>query len=483
MTNVITRFAPSPTGGLHIGSARTALFNLIYAKHFGGKFRLRIEDTDFARSKPEFTQLLMQDLRWLSIEENDEVVHQSARLEEYKKYAHHLVEIGKAYYCDRSYDELAQLHRENKKVRGKRCGARDNNPIRLLIENGATEIHDLVQGKITINHEELDDMVLMRSDGTPTYMLAVVVDDIEMNVSHVIRGVDHLTNAFRQVQIYSALGAKIPNFGHIPLIHGEDGDKLSKRHGATHIGQYREMGYLKESIINYLMCLGWTHPQKEFFSIQEVIECFDIKKVSKSSARFNIKKLNHINTHYIKNSHVDNLIEKIKQDMKSEYIESMINKCGLEKIHNAFKYFIPRSENLLEISNMMELVEKRASDINLDQFYQMIRDLFLKKNITIKQNINIVLSCTIVRLIKMFEKFKNEGLKWSVDEIKAQCKKFCEEDDEVEISILMPILRYSIIGTFKLSPPLYEFMEILGLEIVVERLSAVKKILKKLLTA
>ena len=311
--NIRVRFAPSPTGSLHIGSARTALFNFLYAKHTGGKFLLRIEDTDKERSTEEFAQEMITSLDWLGIISDEPVVYQSSNLSKHQEIAYKLVNMGAAYYCYTSPEEL-QANREMFEKQGK--GSKFQSPwrdsknappagvkpvIRLKMpQEGSTEIHDLIQGKVKVENAQLDDMILLRADGTPTYMLAAVVDDHDMQISHIIRGDEHFNNAFRQLQIFKALNWSMPTFAHIPLIHGKDGAKLSKRHGAVGLEYYKEQGYLPEAINNYLLRLGWGHGNEEIISRTQAIEWFDIKDVKKSPARLDFDKLLHLNAHYIK---------------------------------------------------------------------------------------------------------------------------------------------------------------------------------------
>lgn len=312
-TSVVTRFAPSPTGFLHLGGARTALFNLLYARHHGGKFLLRIEDTDRARSTQPAIDAILSGLRWLGLDWDGDAVFQFARAHRHVEVANAMVASGSAYRCYLTADELAKMRAEAeaaKKPLRIRSPWRDKAPsdpdaphvIRLKAPlDGATTINDLVQGQVTVQNAELDDLVLVRSDGTPTYMLAVVVDDNDMGVTHVIRGDDHLNNAFRQLPIYRAMGWAEPVYAHIPLIHGSDGAKLSKRHGAVGIEAYRdELGILPEALDNYLMRLGWGHGDAEIISREQAIEWFDLANVGKSPSRFDLKKLEHLNGHYIR---------------------------------------------------------------------------------------------------------------------------------------------------------------------------------------
>ncbi|QKS00705.1 glutamate--tRNA ligase [Sphingomonas sp. CL5.1] len=311
--SVVTRFAPSPTGFLHLGGARTALFNLLYARHNGGKFLLRIEDTDRARSTQPAIDAILNGLKWLGMDWDGDVVFQFERAARHVEVAEAMVAGGNAYRCYLTPDELARMRAEAeaaKKPLRIRSPWRDKAPddpaaphvIRLKAPlEGAVTIHDRVQGEVTVQNAELDDLVLVRSDGTPTYMLAVVVDDHDMGVTHVIRGDDHLNNAFRQLPIYRAMGWPEPAYAHIPLIHGADGAKLSKRHGAVGIEAYRdELGILPEALDNYLLRLGWGHGDAEIISREQAIEWFDLASVGKSPSRFDLKKLEHLNGHYIR---------------------------------------------------------------------------------------------------------------------------------------------------------------------------------------
>src|SRR6202047_4403402 len=313
---IVTRFAPSPTGFLHIGGARTALFNWLYARGRGAKMLLRIEDTDRERSTEPAIAAILDGLRWLELDWAGEVIYQPTRAARHREVAEALLASGNAYRCYATPEELASM-REKARAEGRTRlydGLwRDRDPseapagmkptIRLRApQTGETVIEDQVQGRVVWQNENLDDLVLLRGDGNPTYMLAVVVDDHDMGVTHIIRGDDHLINAARQKQIYDALGWDVPNMSHIPLIHGPDGSKLSKRHGALGVDAYRAMGYLPEALRNYLLRLGWRQGDKEFFSTQEMIEAFDLAHVGRSPARFDFAKLESMNGHYIRNT-------------------------------------------------------------------------------------------------------------------------------------------------------------------------------------
>ncbi|MEO0892094.1 MAG: glutamate--tRNA ligase [Pseudomonadota bacterium] len=309
---VVTRFAPSPTGYLHIGGARTALFNWLFARGRGGTFLLRIEDTDRARSTPEATQAILDGMAWLGLDHDGEVISQFERAARHAQVAQELLTSGTAYKCFSSQEEI-QSFRDAAKAEGKstlfRSPWRDADPsthpdapyvIRIKApQTGDTVIKDAVQGDVTIRNDQLDDMVLLRSDGTPVYMLAVAVDDHDMGVTHVIRGDDHLNNAARQMMIYSAMGWPLPVYAHIPLIHGPDGKKLSKRHGALGVEDYRDMGYPAAAMRNYLARLGWSHGDDEFFTDAQAQAWFDVAGIGKSPARFDFKRLDHLSGQHI----------------------------------------------------------------------------------------------------------------------------------------------------------------------------------------
>jgi glutamyl-tRNA synthetase len=322
---IVTRFAPSPTGFLHIGGGRTALFNLLYARRYGGKMLLRIEDTDLERSTEAAKDAILDGLRWLGIAWDDEVVYQSQRAERHRLAVAELLARGNAYRCFATPAELEEMRETAmKEGRPPRYDGRwrDRDPanapagakpaIRLRAESeGTTIVEDQVQGRVEIPNKDLDDLVLLRSDGSPTYMLAVVVDDHDMGVTHVIRGVDHLTNAARQIQIYRGFGWAVPNMAHIPLIHGPDGAKLSKRHGALGVDAYRAMGYLPEALRNYLVRLGWSHGDQEIFSQSEMESLFDLKQVGRSAARFDFAKLENLNGVYLRAASDERLLQAI----------------------------------------------------------------------------------------------------------------------------------------------------------------------------
>ncbi len=320
-----TRFAPSPTGMLHIGGARTALFSWLYARHHGGEFILRIEDTDRERSTDEATQVILDGLNWLGLDWDEEPVFQASRQAEHIRAVEQLIEKGHAYRCYCSREELDGM-RQAQRAAGKkpmydgRCRQRSEQPddrnqpsvIRFRSpDEGETIVNDLVLGSVSFPNAELDDLILLRSDGTPTYNLAVVVDDAGMDITHVVRGSDHLNNTPRQIQLYQALGLPIPQFAHIPLIHGPDGAKMSKRHGSVAITEYRDQGYLPDAVNNYLARLGWSHGDEEVFSRQQLIGLFDLRQVGKAAARFDQQKLDWLNGHYLRQANAADLVSEV----------------------------------------------------------------------------------------------------------------------------------------------------------------------------
>jgi len=323
---VVTRFAPSPTGYLHIGGARTALFNWLFARHHGGQFQLRIEDTDRARSTPQATDAILRGMDWLGLDHDGQVISQFDRMDRHAEVAHEMLASGHAYKCFSTQDEIAAF-REDARAAGKstlfqspwRDADTASHPdapfvIRLKApRKGQTVIDDQVQGKVTFENNQLDDMICLRSDGTPTYMLAVVVDDHDMGVTHVIRGDDHLNNAARQTLVFNAMGWDVPVWAHIPLIHGPDGKKLSKRHGALGVEEYQAMGYPAAAMRNYLARLGWSHGDDEFFSTKQAIEWFDLAAIGKSPSRFDFKKLDNLTGQHIAAMDDADLLKQLSQ--------------------------------------------------------------------------------------------------------------------------------------------------------------------------
>ncbi len=361
-TKVVTRFAPSPTGYLHIGGARTALFNWLYARHHGGKFLLRVEDTDRARSTEQAIEAIFDGLGWLGLAGDEEPVFQFARAHRHAEVAHAMLAAGHAYKCFATPEELAELREQQRAAKQpmRYDGRwRDRDPaeggdkpfvIRLKApREGETTIVDQVQGAVTVQNAELDDMILLRSDGTPTYMLAVVVDDHDMGVTHVIRGDDHLNNAFRQLGIIRAMDWPEPTYAHIPLIHGADGAKLSKRHGAMGVDAYRdELGLLPEAVSNYLLRLGWGHGDEETISRERAIELFDLPGVGKSPSRFDLKKLENINAHYVREAD-DGRLALLVAERMPPLEDAAAAQARLHKLADIMPALKPRAKTVLEL--------------------------------------------------------------------------------------------------------------------------------------
>lgn len=360
---VITRFAPSPTGFLHIGGARTALFNWLFARHHGGRMLLRVEDTDRARSTEEAVEAIYDGLRWLGLDWDDEPISQFARASRHTEVAQSLLETGNAYRCYASAAELEDM-RTRAKAEGRsprydgrwRDRAPEEAPpgvkpvVRLRAPTeGETTVNDLVQGSVTVSNETLDDMVLLRADGSPTYMLAVVVDDHDMGISHVIRGDDHFTNTFRQRQIYDLMGWQAPAFAHIPLIHGSDGAKLSKRHGALAVQAYRDMGYLPEALCNYLLRLGWSHGDDEIISSEQAIAWFDLDTVGKSPSRMDFDKLENLNAHYIRQADHGALLDEITP-LLTEKLNRPPSETELARVRRGLEPLVERATTTVDLA-------------------------------------------------------------------------------------------------------------------------------------
>lgn len=366
----VLRFAPSPTGYLHIGGARTALFNWLYARHTGGRFLLRIEDTDRERSTPEAVQAILTGLDWLGLHWDGEPVFQFSRVERHREIAETLLRNGRAYRCYATAEELAAVRAEQRAAgKPQRYDGRwrDRDPrdapkdvpfvIRIKAsQTGETLVDDVVQGPVRFANAQLDDMVLLRSDGTPTYMLAVVVDDFDMGITHVIRGDDHLNNAARQLQIIEAMGWPKPIYGHVPLIHGPDGTKLSKRHGALAVEAYRDMGYLPEAMRNYLLRLGWSHGNDEIIPTSQAIAWFDLGNIGRSPARFDFKKLDNLNAHYLREMDDTLLAETLVAFLAHTQPARILDAAARARIAAAMPGLKERVKTLVELAGAAEFL-------------------------------------------------------------------------------------------------------------------------------
>ncbi|HPF46381.1 MAG TPA: glutamate--tRNA ligase [Emcibacteraceae bacterium] len=374
----MTRFAPSPTGFLHIGGARTALFNWLFTRHHGGDFRIRIEDTDRQRSTQEAVDAIFDGLNWLGLKADGEIIFQYDYRERHAEVAHQLLAQGKAYKCYCSKEELAEM-RETAKAKGLPLGYdgrwRDRDPadgpkdiapvIRFKApKDGEIIIKDHVQGNVTVKNKELDDMILLRADGTPTYMLSVVVDDHDMGVTHIIRGDDHLTNAARQAQLINAIGWDLPEYAHIPLIHGQDGAKLSKRHGALGVDAYRDMGYLPDALKNYLLRLGWAHGDDEVISEKQAIEWFDLDAIGKSPSRFDFNKLENLNGIYMRETASDQTLFEGCLPFLESKLNRQLTEVEQETLLKALSELKNRAKNLIDLAeSALFLFAERPLDI------------------------------------------------------------------------------------------------------------------------
>jgi glutamyl-tRNA synthetase len=454
---VITRFAPSPTGYLHIGGARTALFNYLFSKHNNGKFLLRIEDTDSARSTKEAIDAILQGLDWLGLKHDGNYVLQSKNLARHKEVAEKLLEKNQAYFCYTSAEELDEM-RKNAEKKGEvfrfKSPWRDktnsqNSNVKPVIRikaplEGEMVINDLVQGEIRVKNSELDDLVMLRADGTPTYMMAVVVDDHDMEITHIIRGDDHLTNAFRQKVIYDAMGWKVPQFAHIPLIHGPDGAKMSKRHGATSVIDYKTMGYLPEAMRNYLLRLGWSHGDSELISDVQAIEWFSLDKVGRAPSRFDFAKLAHINKHYIKEKNETQLLEIL-----IEFFSKELSENEKSRIYKALKFVKERCETLKDLAKNLEIYFDNFSE-NLDENSLKI---FAEKKFLITE------------LYKIFSDLKD----WNHDGIKNSLNDFATSK-ALKIKDFGPVLRIILTFSSASAGGIFDVVEILGKDEVLKRI-------------
>lgn len=449
---VVTRFAPSPTGFLHIGGARTALFNYLYAKHTGGKFLLRIEDTDRERSTQEAVDAIQFGLKWLGLDWDGDAVSQFQNAPRHAEVALELLAQGRAYKCTCTPDELAAM-REQAKAEGRpmrydgRCRDKTHDPdegtyvVRIKADHdGETVIDDVIQGEVKVSNAEIDDFVILRSDGTPTYMLAVVVDDHDMGINFVLRGDDHLTNAFRQMQIYDALGWDRPAFAHMPLLHGADGKKLSKRHGALGVEAYRDMGFLPEAVNNYLLRLGWGHGDDEIISREQAIAWFDAKDVGKAAARFDADKLAHLNAHYMREADSQRLMDIIWPELEAS--------VGDNLAANAKERVLAGMPGLKErAKNTVELVENST-------FYARTRPLDMNDKAA------KLISGDGQDVLREMRAILENAAEWRADPLQDATKAYAEQANLKLGKVAQP-LRAALSGS-NISPSVFEVMEVLG---------------------
>ena len=459
---VVTRFAPSPTGYLHIGGVRTALFNWLYAKNNNGKFLLRIEDTDRERSTKSSIQIILNGLRWLDLNYDEEVIYQHKNIERHIEIANLLLKEGKAYKCWATENELNAMREEAKKRnlpikyngmwRNKKEGKEEEGKpfvIRFRSpEEGETIIYDKVQGKVSFKNEIFDDFILLRSDGTPTYMLSVVVDDHDMGITHIIRGDDHLTNAAKQKNIYESLDWKEPVFSHIPLIHGSDGSKLSKRHGALGIDEYEKDGFLPDAMKNYLLRLGWSHGDKEIFSQKDMIKLFSIKNIGKSSSKLDLEKLKNINNYYIKNSSEKDLLKIIKKSKEN------LHKDQEKSIIKILPEIKKSAKTSLDIINSINFITAEKP-IKLD-----------------KDSKEILTNQTKIYIEKIKKNFQTLD-SWDSSNIEQLLKDFAISEELKFKDIALP-LRAILTGTLS-SPSIYIILDCLGKDEVISRINDILK--------
>ena len=452
---IVTRFAPSPTGNLHIGSARTALFNWLFAKNIKGKFLLRIEDTDKVRSTKKSINKILDGLTWLSLQWDDEIIYQSKNQKRHKEVAEELLKKGLAYKCFCSEEDLNKMREEakilKKPFRYNRMWREKNSKdapqnIKPVIRikspiKGETIIEDIIQGTIKVSNEEIDDFIILRSDETPTYMLSVVVDDYDMKVTHLIRGHDHLTNTFRQNVIYEAMQWNKPITAHIPLILGSDGSKMSKRHGAIDVEEYKTKGILPNALINYMLRLGWSHGDDEIISLENAIKWFSLEKIGKSPAKFDNEKLISVNSHYIKELNNDEIIKFLESYYISKY-KIKIDEISIKRLNLGLDDIKSRSRDLNQLAEM-SLFYCSKFPLSISKKAQK----YIKKvDKTIFKDLLVVLGNT-----------ENDFKKQKIEEIMS---KFLIEKG-LKLSDIIQYIRAMITG-LDVSPRIYDIMEILG---------------------
>ena len=452
---IVTRFAPSPTGNLHIGSARTALFNWLFTKNTKGKFLLRIEDTDKARSTEDSINKILDGLKWLDLKWDGEIIYQSKKQKRHSEIANELLDKGLAYKCFCSEDDLNKM-REDAKILKKPFRYnrmwRDKNPndapkgvnpvIRIKAPTkNETVINDIIQGTIKVSNEEMDDFIIMRSDGTPTYMLSVVVDDHDMNVTHIVRGHDHLTNTFRQNIIYDAMKWNKPKTAHIPLILGSDGSKMSKRHGAIDVEEYKNKGILPNALINYMLRLGWSHGDDEIISLENAIKWFSLEKMGKSPAKFDYDKLISVNSHYILELKNDEIIKFLKNYYDKKY-NIKLDAASIDRLNLGLNDIKSRSRDLNQLAEM-------------SLFYCTKFPLTISKKA--EKYIKKVDKGMFKELLIVLENIENDFKKQKIEEIIA---KFLIEKG-LKLSDIIQYIRAMITG-LDVSPRIYDIMEILG---------------------
>lgn len=463
--SVVTRFPPSPTGLMHVGNARTALFNWLYARHNKGKFVVRIEDTDRKRHSQEAVAAIMDALEWLGLDFDGEVTSQFSRLDRHTEVANEMIANGQAYYCYCSPEELSEM-REAARAEGKKTfydrrwrdadassapeGIKPVVRIKAPIE-GVTIINDKVQGEVTVSNDQLDDFIILRSDGTPTYMLSVVVDDHDMGITHILRGDDHLNNTFRQKIIFDAMGWEVPIFAHLPLLHGSDGAKFSKRHGAQSVQEFRDMGYLPEALANYLLRLGWSHGDEEIISRDKAVEWFDLDHIGKAAAKFDFAKLESLNAHYINEANVDELIAQAMPFFKQRHGVEPEGQ-GLERIKMGIEELKSRSKTLLQFVDSAAFYAK-SLPLTFDEKAQ--------KNIDGASDV----------LKEILSTFEAQDGEFDSDFVQNTCKEVAGNLRDGKLGKVAMPLRAVLTGT-TVSPSIFHAAAILGKEESCARLQA-----------
>lgn len=460
----VLRFAPSPTGYLHIGGARTALFNYLYSKKHNGKLILRIEDTDRERSSEEMSREIIDALTWLGIKWDEGPYYQSKRFEVYKKYAFDLLKKKKAYRCFCTKEELEKrrINSHSKSYKyDRRClylseeeidrNLKNNKPfvIRFKIDEGFTEFKDGIHKRLSINNKELEDFVILKSDGSPTYHLSVVVDDSEMGITDIIRGDDHISNTFKQILLFKALGKKPPKYFHLPLILGQDKKKLSKRHGETSLLEFKKRGYLASAMITYLAQLSWNPGDyKKIFTMNELIKKFDILKVSKNSPVFDYKKLDFLNSKAISQENSEELLNILEQD---KIFSNKYKSITKDKKINLISLIKTRSKNLLDMKHMFDVYLNKEFVYNMND----IIDLEINKN--------------ILEILKIFTTQLKEINLFNAENIEFKLRQIAEKN-KIKAAALIHLARYALLGS-RVSPSIFEVFEFLGKETSLKRLS------------
>ena len=456
--SVRTRFAHSPTGYLHIGGVRTALFNWLYARHCGGTFILRIEDTDKERSTNESVQAILEGIAWMGLDYDEGPVYQSDRLERYKEVIDQLLDAGQAYRCYCTREELDKVREEQRaqgiKPRYNRHCRDQHNPERPDVESvirfknpleGSVQFDDAIRGQIVISNEELDDLVITRANGTPTYNFAVVVDDIDMGITHVIRGDDHVNNTPRQINIFEVLGAALPIFVHVPMIVGEDGQRLSKRHGAVSVLQYRDEGFLPEALQNYLIRLGWSSGDQEIFSLDEMISSFDIQDVNRAASAFDVDKLKWLNQHYIKASDSTQLVSLLSDRLKDRGID-VSSGPPVDDVVSALR---ERAQTLDEMADKSEYFFSEFEDYDVNAAQKHLRPVARDMLGDVRSRLSVVEP-------------------WSAELIHAQVMATVEDYD-AKLGKLAQPLRVAVSGTAA-TPPIDETLLLVGKARTVDRI-------------